>query len=271
LPADATLDFSGSQPGELRVRISSPTAIAAGTVTLVDLVASVPVSAPYGASQILDIDEVSVNGQAVSGADDDALHVVGYLGDSDGNSRLDRGDMRPILLTALNTDSGFAAWSVVDPRLVADVDLDGRISARDASRVGQDTTRRARADAALIPSIPPNVQVAFAPLQEWPAPASTGQSLLQIDFGASFAGFTVGSDEPRNKRENWRKAFVTNMASNSVNPNSRLAGDAECCSRWGCLLTGKMSDIPADGSHGPFPPFSARIPACTPESFAKRN
>jgi hypothetical protein len=87
LPADATLDFSGSQPGELRVRISSPTAIAAGTVTLVDLVASVPASAPYGASQILDIDEVSVNGQAVSGADDDALHVVGYLGDSDGNSR----------------------------------------------------------------------------------------------------------------------------------------------------------------------------------------
>ncbi|EXI79182.1 MAG: PQQ-dependent catabolism-associated beta-propeller protein [Candidatus Accumulibacter appositus] len=225
LPADATLDFSGSRPGELRVHISSPTPIAAGTVTLLDLVASVPASAPYGASQILDIDAVSVNGQAVSGADDDALHVVGYLGDSDGNSRLERSDMRPILLNALNTDSGFAAWSVVDPRLVADVDLDGRISARDASRVVQDTSRRARDtshDFALIPSIPTNVQVAFAPLQEWPAPASTGQSWLQIDFGASFAGFTVGSDEPRNKRENWRKAFVTNMASNPANPNSRL-------------------------------------------------
>ncbi|RDE49393.1 MAG: hypothetical protein DVS81_16730, partial [Candidatus Accumulibacter meliphilus] len=60
------------------------------------------------------------------------------------------------------------------------------------------------------------------PAQAWPAPASSGQTLPQIDFGDSFTSFAVGSDDPRNKRENWRRAFVTNMANNSINPNSRL-------------------------------------------------
>jgi 6-phosphogluconolactonase (cycloisomerase 2 family) len=219
LPADARLDFSGSLPGELRVTISSLTAIAAGTVTLLDLVASVPATAPYGAAQILDIDEVSVNGQALNGADDDALQVVGYLGDGDASGRLDRRDVMLIQRNATNADSGFAAWSVVDPRLLADVDLDGRITTRDMVRVSQEMNRY---DSALIPNLPTNVPLTFAPAQAWPAAASSGQTLPQINFGDSFASFAVGSDDPRNKRENWRTSFVTNMASNSVNPNSRL-------------------------------------------------
>jgi PKD repeat protein len=219
LPADATLDFSGSLPGELRVHLSSLTAIAAGTVTLLDLVASVPTTAPYGAAQILDIDAVSVNGQALNGADDDALQVVGYLGDGDANGRVDRRDVMLIQRNAANADSGFAAWSVVDPRFLADVDLDGRITGRDIVRIGQEMNRY---DSALIPNLPTTVPLTVTPAQAWPAPASSGQTLPQIDFGDSFASFAVGSDDPRNKRENWRRAFVTNMASNSINPNSRL-------------------------------------------------
>jgi hypothetical protein len=219
LPADATLDFSGSLPGELRVHLSSLTAIAAGTVTLLDLVASVPTTAPYGAAQILDIDAVSVNGQALNGADDDALQVVGYLGDGDANGRVDRRDVMLIQRNAANADSGFAAWSVVDPRLLADVDLDGRITGRDIVRIGQEMNRY---DSALIPNLPTTVPLTFTPAQAWPAPASSGQTLPQIDFGDSFTSFAVGSDDPRNKRENWRRAFVTNMANNSASPNSRL-------------------------------------------------
>ncbi|RDE49091.1 MAG: tandem-95 repeat protein, partial [Candidatus Accumulibacter meliphilus] len=180
LPADATLDFSGSLPGELRVHLSSLTAIAAGTVTLLDLVASVPTTAPYGAAQILDIDAVSVNGQALNGADDDALQVVGYLGDGDANGRVDRRDVMLIQRNAANADSGFAAWSVVDPRLLADVDLDGRITGRDIVRIGQEMNRY---DSALIPNLPTTVPLTFTPAQAWPAPASSGQTLPQIDFG----------------------------------------------------------------------------------------
>jgi len=49
-----------------------------------------------------------------------------------------------------------------------------------------------------------------------------GLTLPTIDFSGDFAGFTVGSSETRWKRENWRTAFVTNMASPSVSPNSGL-------------------------------------------------
>jgi len=55
----------------------------------------------------------------------------------------------------------------------------------------------------------------FAEPQAWP-----GQP--QIDFGAPFAGFTFGSDDPRYRRDNWKLSFVTQLAGKTVNPNSRL-------------------------------------------------
>jgi hypothetical protein len=63
--------------------------------------------------------------------------------------------------------------------------------------------------------VPAGINVVFAP-------APTAPTTPQIDFGGSFAGFTVDSTDPKFRKENWKKSFVTNMANSPANPNSGL-------------------------------------------------
>jgi hypothetical protein len=212
LPPGATLVVDISVAGQISVTIASAAPIAAGKVTLVNLVATVPNSAAYGAVEVVDIGNVFANQVAADRADDDALHVVGYIGDTNRNAKLDRDDVTLIQRNALKVDSGFAAWSYITPLMVGDVDGDGRLTTADASRVGQKMMGGAQA---LIPNVPTGIDVVFAP-------APTAPTLPQIDFGGSFAGFSVDSTDPKFKKENWKKSFVTNMASSPANPNSGL-------------------------------------------------
>jgi hypothetical protein len=212
LPSGATLTVDTSVAGQITVTIASASAIAAGKVTLVNLVARVPETAAYGAVEVLDIGQVFANAVAADRADDDALHVVGYVGDTNRNAKLDINDVTLIQRNVLKVDSGFAAWSYINPLLVGDVDGDVRLTSADASRVGQKMNGMARPE---IPDVPTGINVVFAAAQ----PALT---LPQIDFGSDFAGFTVGSSDPRGNRDNWRRAFVTNLAGISANPNSGL-------------------------------------------------
>ncbi|WP_366144176.1 Ig-like domain-containing protein [Candidatus Accumulibacter sp. ACC012] len=219
LAADALLAIDRSVAGELRVSIASETAIAAGTVTLLDLVASVPATAPYGAQQILDIQQVSINAQSLAGVDRDGQHVVGYVGDSNGNGTWEWADVTLIQRTATGTDDGFAAWSRIDPLLLADIDADKRITFWDASKIGQ---RMNGLPWPEVPRLPTRLPLTFAAPQAWPEQPAPGQSPPQIDFGANFAGFAIGSDDPRNRRDNWKTSFVTQLASRTISPNSRL-------------------------------------------------
>jgi hypothetical protein len=219
LPADASLAIDRSVAGELRVSIASETAIAAGTVTLLDLVASVPATAPYGAQQILDIQQVSINAQSLPGVDRDGLHVVGYVGDANGNGSWERADVTLIQRTATATDHGFSAWSRIDPLLVADIDADKRITFRDLARISQ---RMNGIPWPEVPELPTGLPLIFAAPQAWPEQPEPGQSPPQIDFGANFAGFAIGSDDPRYRRDNWKTSFVTQLASRTISPNSHL-------------------------------------------------
>ncbi|EXI89917.1 MAG: putative chitinase [Candidatus Accumulibacter regalis] len=212
LPADAVLKIDRPLRGELRVNIETATAIAAGTVTLLDLVASVPATAPYGTQQVLDIQQVSINAQSLAGADRDGLQSVGYGGDTNGNGTWEKADLALISRLALQADNGFAAWSRIDPLLVADVDSDHRITSADVSAIGQNLHDLQWPQGAKAPT---GLSLTFAEPQAWP-----GQP--QIDFGAPFAGFTFGSDDPRYRRDNWKLSFVTQLAGKTVNPNSRL-------------------------------------------------
>jgi hypothetical protein len=58
--------------------LSAPKALPAGALNLIDIRASVPASAPLGASQVLDVVEVFVNG-SLSAADDDGLQRAGEV------------------------------------------------------------------------------------------------------------------------------------------------------------------------------------------------
>jgi len=198
--------------GQITVTIASATPIAAGKLTLVNLVARVPDTAAYGAVEVVDIGNVFANQTAADRADDDALHVVGYIGDGNRNAKLDKDDVTLLQRNSLKLDSGLAAWSYIDPLLIGDIDGDGKLTTADASRVAQKIAGVARPE---IPDVPAGLKVNFAT-------APTPPTAPVIDFGSSFAGFTVGSSDPKFKKENWKKAFVTNMATSSTNPNANL-------------------------------------------------
>src|SRR4029077_19267131 len=59
----------------------------------------------------------------------DAVHVVAYVGDGDGNGSYSSNDAVLITRVALQTDTGFTAYPLVDPVILADTDGAGFIPA----------------------------------------------------------------------------------------------------------------------------------------------
>ncbi|MBK7675634.1 MAG: hypothetical protein IPJ27_13240 [Candidatus Accumulibacter sp.] len=164
LPAGSDVRFAsaprdaGGQRARISVILPGQTTLAAGTVRLVDLVAHVPDSAPYGAKHVLDLSVESIDGGApVAGTviDDDALHLVGYLGDTSGNAAYTTLDGQQIQRVLVKLDTGFAAWPNVDPLLIADINGSGTLTSLDASRVLQEVSYLTGASAIDRPEIPP--------------------------------------------------------------------------------------------------------------------
>jgi hypothetical protein len=143
-----------------RFTIITDTPIAAGRVTLLDLVASVPVTAGYGRREILDLGVDAINGDVQAPATArDALHVVGYFGDADGDAKLTTNDVQKVARVVSGFDTGFAAWQGVDPLLVADIDGNGRLTAIDTSWLLGKVRGQVRPE---IPDVPAGVTVIFA-------------------------------------------------------------------------------------------------------------
>jgi hypothetical protein len=130
LPAGAQLTWAVTPAAGgkslLRVTIVSDTAIAAGSRHLVSLDATVPTSAPYGSSEIL-ITAVERINNAVPAATqtDEALQLVGFFGDSDGDGDLDIRDLWETTLVTIGLRDDFPAWQGIDPAFVTDL-LDHR-------------------------------------------------------------------------------------------------------------------------------------------------
>jgi hypothetical protein len=135
--------------------ITADQAAAAGNV-LVNLSASVPVTATYGAAQRLDLLDLRLNrGDAVVSAVADAgIHVVGYLGDGSGNGAYNTADVQRLQRVVSRLDSGFAAWPNVDPVLVGDVNASGTLTSTDASVLLRRVQGVPRAE---IPALPAGI------------------------------------------------------------------------------------------------------------------
>ena len=95
----------------------------AGPADLVRLTAQVPGTAPYGAQHVLDLTHVQINGGAIPATDDDGLHVVSYFGDTTGSRSYSSADSSRALRLAVGLDSGFPAYRLTDPVIVALRDL----------------------------------------------------------------------------------------------------------------------------------------------------
>src|SRR4029077_12681750 len=84
---------------------------------------------PYKAKDLLHLSGISLNGGAIPVATGDSLHLVAYVGDADGNGTYGSNDAVLITRVALQTDTGFPAYPLVDPVIVADTDGSGFIPA----------------------------------------------------------------------------------------------------------------------------------------------
>ncbi len=159
-----SLSFNNSTPGKLLVSASGTTALAAGQVTLVDLVANVPMSAlsSYGASALLQLSNVSFNEGQLAGTAGRGVEKVAYFGDVTGLAaytstltgmqfQLSGQDATLISQNVVHLSSGFSAYPLTDPRIVGDVTGDGTLSGLDASFIAQDAVFLPVSQIPLIP------------------------------------------------------------------------------------------------------------------------
>jgi hypothetical protein len=139
-----TLNTALSSPGHAVLTYADSGANAAnlrgGGVALGYLTASVPNSSTaqpiYRAKDLLHLSGIAINGGSIPSVGGDAIHLVAFVADADGNGSYSSNDAVLITRVALQTDSGFAAYPLVDPVIVADSNGDGFISANAALQAG---------------------------------------------------------------------------------------------------------------------------------------
>jgi hypothetical protein len=164
--AGFTLSAS-STPGQAVLQYSGP-ALATGAQTPIGyLLGTVPSGSsadpvPYRAKDLLHLSNVLLNGDpSIPVTTGDALHLVSYVADADGNGSYSNNDAVLITRALLGTDSGFSAYPLVDPIIVADTDGSGFIPADAALQANNAGTGLPSATLAT-PPIPPGV--VFVPI-----------------------------------------------------------------------------------------------------------
>jgi hypothetical protein len=131
-----------STPGQAVFRYNGP-ALAAGPETPIGFIlATVPSGTaaspvPYRAVDLLRLTRVSLNGGSTRSVSSNGLHLVAYVGDADGNRLYSSNDAVLITRAALQADTGFVAYPLVDPVIVADTDGAGFIPADAALQVNE--------------------------------------------------------------------------------------------------------------------------------------
>jgi autotransporter-associated beta strand protein len=139
LPVGAGVEADTSVAGVVGLQLTSPESLPAGPVELITLIADVPSSATYGATHVLDVSAPSINGGAIPVTADDALHVAANLGDTTGNQTYSGLDAQRVARVVVHLDSGFDAFPLIDPVVIADATRNGALSGFDAQRIAQES------------------------------------------------------------------------------------------------------------------------------------
>ena len=163
------------------------TALSAGAQQILALTAEVPLGATYGAAELLEVTNVSLNDGAIAAVGDRAIHKVAYFGDATGNRSYSGLDASWIARVAVLLDSGFDAYQFVDPVIVGDITGNGWLSGLDASDVAR---KSVGLSAPKIPDLPasnsPTTPVSGAdpslaiPDSLWVAPGATVHSVIAV-------------------------------------------------------------------------------------------
>ena len=131
-----------SAPGRAVLEYTGP-ALPSGTQTAIGFItATVPAGTvanptPYRAKNLLHLSGVSVNGGRTEAVTSDGLHLVAYVGDANGDGAYSSDDAVKITRALLQADTGFAAYPLVDPVIVADTDGAGYVPSDAALQVNE--------------------------------------------------------------------------------------------------------------------------------------
>ena len=191
-PTGSQVESNLTIPGQITVAFFALEPLTSGFKDIIEVVASVPETATYGKAQVLRFQSLDVNAGAVQVIGDEAIHVVAFPGDANGNQRYDAEDARLIARVGVGLDTGFVVadpsgpinalarklFPNIDPTIIGDVTGVDGISPLDAS----DVLRRVAGLPTLnIPAIP-TAQ----------APTALGLSSTTISDGVSI-GTVVGN------------------------------------------------------------------------------
>ena len=147
----------------------SPTALASGAVTLGGLTATVPASAAYKSKALLHFSSVSLNGGAITAVGDDSVQVVDFLGDATGDGQYTSADSVAMSRVSAGADTGFAAFPVVDPAIIGDINGDGVLNGTDVAFLNRYLASTAEADIPNYPGLPSNIPAGPDPSVSIPA------------------------------------------------------------------------------------------------------
>ncbi len=172
-PGQAVLQYSG-----LPLLTGSQTPVGFITAQVPGGTTASPV--PYKARDLLHLSSPSLNGGVVPVATCDALHLLAYVGDSDGNGSYSSNDAVLITRVALQTDSGFTAYPLVDPVIVADTDGSGFIPADAALQVNEAGVGFKTANLGN-PPVPPGVHFQAIAKNVDPTPSIPANSRVAAD------------------------------------------------------------------------------------------
>jgi hypothetical protein len=158
--------LASSTPGHAVLEYNGPALPTGSQVPLGYLLATVPGGSaadptPYRAKDLLHLSNIKINGGSIAAVGSDALHLVAYVGDGDGNGSYSSGDAVLVTRAAIQSDSGFAAYPLVDPVIVADTDGSGFIPADAALQVNE---AGVNVPSANLPSPPIPDGVVFQPV-----------------------------------------------------------------------------------------------------------
>jgi hypothetical protein len=179
----AHLSVLATTPGQVELEYNGPDLPMGSQTPIGFLTATVPAGTaaaptPYKAKDLLHLSNVSLNGGTIPVATGDALHLVAYVGDADGNGVYSSNDAVLITRAALQADSGFAAYPLVDPVIVADIDGSGFIPADAALQVNEAGVGFTTAN---LPSPPIPSGTVFVPIANNVDPALSLASQIGAD------------------------------------------------------------------------------------------
>ena len=150
--AGSTFMVTIPTPGQAIFTFHTATALAANTlVRLGGAVAQVPDSAPYASKALLTFTGVSVNGGAITSLGAAGVEVVDYFGDLNASSGTINGaDTSLVQRVGTGLDTGFAAFGRVDPLIIGDFNVSGKIDGTDA---GIETVLASNSPSPFIPAV----------------------------------------------------------------------------------------------------------------------